>query len=76
MTGHRLHVIISAMIRVIVDGKEQILDKRRVRIEVLLKRLQLNPETALALRGGSLLTEDEDLEEGDTCIIMRTVAER
>ncbi len=64
------------MIRVIVDGERKQLDKKRIRVETLLKRLYINPETALALRGGEILTEDEDLLEGDTCVIMRTVAKR
>lgn len=64
------------MIQVIVDGEEKRLDKKRLRVEALLKRLHINPETALALREGELLTEDEDLLEGDTCVIMRTVGER
>jgi len=64
------------MIRVIVDGEERKVDKKRVRVELLLERFHINPETALVLRGGELLTEDEELREGDTCVILRTVAAR
>jgi sulfur carrier protein ThiS len=63
------------MIRVIIDGKEHELDMKRIRVETLLRRLHINPETALALRRGELLTEDEDLVGGDTCVIRRTIAE-
>jgi len=52
------------------------LDKKKIRIETLLKRFHINPETAVALRRGALLTEDEDLVEGDICIIVRTSAEQ
>jgi hypothetical protein len=68
--------MMSPMIRVIVDGKEQQLDMKRIRVETLLRRLHINPEAALALRQGGLLTEDEDLVGGDTCVIRRTIAER
>jgi len=64
------------MIRVIVDGEERKVDKKRVRVELLLERFHINPETALVLRGGELLTEDEELRGGDTCVILRTVAAR
>ncbi len=37
--------------------------KRRVRD--LLKELRVNPETVLVIRGGSLLTGDELLQEAD-----------
>ena len=63
------------MIRVMIDGREHQLDKKRIRVETLLRRLHINPKTALALRRGELITEDEDLVEGDTCLIRRTVAE-
>lgn len=76
LTGGGLHAIISFMIRVVIDGTEHQLDKKKMRIETLLKRFHINPETALALRQGELLTEDEDLLAGDVCIIMRTTAER
>ena len=72
MTGYTLHVMMSSMIRVIIDGEEHELDMKRVRVEVLLKRFHINPETALALRGGEIIPEDEALIEGDTCIIRRT----
>jgi len=52
------------------------LDEKRIRVETLLRRLYINPETALALRRGELLTEDEEIVEGDTCVIRRTVGER
>jgi hypothetical protein len=64
------------VIRIVVDGQEQHLEVKKIRIEVLFKKFHINPETALALRQGELLTEDEDLLEGDTCIIKRTIAER
>ncbi len=64
------------MIRVIVDKEERKIDKKRIRVELLLERFHINPETALVLRGGELLTEDEELREGDTCVILRTVAAR
>jgi sulfur carrier protein ThiS len=64
------------MIRVVIDGEEHQLNKKKMRIETLLKRFRINPEAALALRQGELLTEDEDLLAGDVCIIMRTTAER
>jgi len=76
LTGGGLHATIFFMIWVMIDGKEHRLDKRKMRIETLLRRLHINPETALALRQGELLTEDEDLREGDTCIIVRTIAEQ
>ena len=71
-----LRVIIVFMIRIIIDGQEQHLETKKIRVEILLKKIHINPETALALRHGELLTEDEDLLEGDTCIIMRTTAEQ
>ena len=64
------------MIRIVIDGEEHQLDKKKMRIETLLNRFHINPETALALRQGELLTENEDLLAGDVCIIMRTTAER
>jgi len=64
------------MILVVIDGKEDQLAKKRMRVETLLGRFCINPETAVALRRGELLTEDENLLEGDTCIIMRTSAEK
>ena len=64
------------MIWVVIDGEEHQLNKKKMRIETLFKRFHINPETALALRQGELLTEDEDLLAGDVCIIMRTTAER
>lgn len=76
LTGKGLRVIIYFMILVIVDGEQKRLDKKRLRVEALLKRLHINPETALALRTGELLTEDEDLLEGDTCVIMVTTGAR
>ncbi len=76
LTGGRLHAIISFMIRVVINGKEYQLGKRKMRIEAVLRRFHINPETALALRQEELLTEDEALFEGDTCIIMRTIAEQ
>lgn len=76
MTGEGLRAIICLMIRVVIDGEEQQLDKKKIRIETLLKRFYINPETAVALRRGALLTEDEDLLEGDICIIVRTSAEK
>ena len=76
LTGEGLRAIICPMIRVVIDGEEQQLDKKKLRIETLLKRFHINPETAVALRRGELLTEDEDLIEGDICIIMRTIAEK
>jgi len=62
-----------SMIRVFLRGKEQRLDKKKARIETLLQRLYLNPETTLVVRNGILLTEDEDLFEGDTALILSTV---
>ncbi|MBN1254766.1 MAG: hypothetical protein JXA50_05780 [Deltaproteobacteria bacterium] len=76
MTASKPHVIILFMIRIVIDGEEQQLDTKKMRIETLLRRFHINPETALALRQGELLTEDEDLLEGDVCIIMRTTAEK
>jgi sulfur carrier protein ThiS len=64
------------MIRVIIDEREHQLDTKRIRVETLLRELHINPETALALRQGELITEDEDLVAGDTCVIRRTVVER
>ncbi len=64
------------MIRVIVDKEERKVDKKKIRVELLLERFHINPETALVLRGGELLTEDEELRGGDTCVILRTVAAR
>ena len=60
------------MIRVVIDGEEQQLNKKKIRVETLLKRFHINPETALALRQGELITEDEDLVKGDICIIVQT----
>ncbi len=68
--------MMSLMIRVIIDGEEHDLDMKRIRVEILLKRFHINPETALVLRGGELIPEDEDLVEGDTCVIRRTIGER
>jgi sulfur carrier protein ThiS len=68
--------MMSPMIRVVIDGKENELDIKRIRVEILLRRFHINPETALALRRGELIPEDEDLIEGDTCVIRRTIAER
>jgi sulfur carrier protein ThiS len=76
LTGGGLREIIYHMIRVVIDREEHQLNKKKMRIEILLKRFHINPETALALRQGELLTEDEDLLAGDVCIIMRTTAER
>ena len=76
MTGCGLHVMMSLMIRVIIDGKEHKLNMKRIRLVILLERFHINPETALALRGGKFIPEDEDLVEGDTCVIRRTIAER
>jgi sulfur carrier protein ThiS len=76
LTGCGLHVMMSLMIRVIIDGKEHKLNMKRIRLEILLERFHINPETALALRRGELIPEDEDLVEGDTCVIRRTIAER
>jgi sulfur carrier protein ThiS len=76
LTGYTLRVMMSFMIRVIIDGKEHKLDMKRIRVEILWRRLHINPETALVLRGGKFITEDEDLVEGDTCVIRRTIAER
>jgi sulfur carrier protein ThiS len=76
LTGCTLRVMMNSMIRVIIDGKEHELEMKRIRVEILLRRLHINPETALVLRGGALIPEDEDLVEGDTCVIRRTIAER
>lgn len=76
LTGEGLRAIIYFMIRVVIDGEEQQLDKKKIRIETLLRRFHINPETAVALRRGALLTEDEDLLEGDLCTIVRTIAEK
>jgi sulfur carrier protein ThiS len=64
------------MIRVIIDGNEHELDMKRIRVEILLRKFHINPEIALALRGGELIPEDEDLIDGDTCVIHRTIAGR
>ena len=76
MTGCTLHVMMISMIRVIIDGNEHELDMKRIRVEILLRKFHINPEIALALRRGELIPEDEDLVEGDTCVIRRTIAER
>jgi sulfur carrier protein ThiS len=76
LTASEPRVIILFMIRIVIDGQEQLLETKKIRVEILLKKLHINPETALALRQGELLTEDEALQEGDTCIIMRTIAEQ
>ena len=76
MTGYTLRVMMIPMIRVIIDGKEHELDMKRIRVEILLRRFHINPETTLVLRHGELIPEDEDLVEGDTCVIRRTSAER
>ena len=76
MTGYTLHVMMIPMIRVIIDGKKHELDMKRIRVEILLRRFHINPETTLVLRRGELIPEDEDLLEGDTCVIRRTIAER
>ena len=68
--------MMNPMIRVIIDGVEHNLEMKRIRVENLLKRFHINPEIALALRRGELIPEDEDLVEGDTCVIRRTIAER
>ena len=68
--------MMNSMIRVIIDGKEHELEMKRIRVEILLRRFHINPEVALVLRGGALIPEDEDLVEGDTCVIRRTIAER
>ena len=60
------------MIRVIIDGEEHELEMKRVRVEILLRRFHINPETTLVMREEELIPEDEDLIEGDTCIIRRT----
>ena len=65
----------SMMIRILLRGKEQHLERKRARIETLLHRLHLNPETTLVVRNGLLLTEDEDLFDGDTALILSTVDE-
>jgi sulfur carrier protein ThiS len=75
LTGRTLRAMMCSMIRVIVDGRERQLDMKRIRVETLLRELHINPETALTLRRGELITEDEDLVAGDTCVIRRTVAE-
>ena len=72
LTGGGLRAIICLMIRVVIDGEKQQLDKKKMKVETLLKRFHINPETALALRQGELITEDEDLVKGDICIIVRT----
>lgn len=71
-----LHVMMSLMIRVIIDGKEHELDMKRIKVEILLRRFHINPEIALVLREEELVPEDEDLVEGDICVIRRTIAER
>jgi sulfur carrier protein ThiS len=76
LTGRTPRVMMCPMIRVIINGREHQLDTKRIRVETLLRRLHINPETALALHRGELLTEDEEIVEGDTCVIRRTVAER
>jgi hypothetical protein len=68
--------MMKSMIRVIIDGKEHELDMKRIRVEILLRRFHINPEVALFLRRGELIPEDEDLVEGDTCVIRRTIGER
>jgi sulfur carrier protein ThiS len=76
LTGRTLRAMMCPMIRVIIDEREHQLDMKRIRVETLLRRLHINPETALVLRRGELITEDEEIVEGDTCVIRRTVAER
>jgi len=36
-----------------------------IRVDALLKRLQLNRETVLVIRGDSLVTGDQTLQEAD-----------
>ena len=67
--------MMSLMIRVVIAGKEHELDMKRIRVEILLRRFHINPETSLVLRGNELIPEDEDIIEGDTCVIRRTIAE-
>ena len=61
------------MIRILLRGTELSLEKKWARIETLLQRLHLNPETTLVVRNDTLLTEDEDLFDGDTVLILSTV---
>jgi len=64
------------MITVMIGSEVKELKRKKISVEALLRRLCINPETALVLRRGALLTEDELLTDGDSCTILRTVPER
>ena len=62
--------------KVKLDGEEVEIGRRRAKVGVILRLLCINPEVALVLKNGRLVTEDEEIREEDDCLILRTVVLR
>ncbi len=45
-----------------------------MRVKQLLEQLQLTPEAYLVIRGDELITEDENLNDGDTVEIRSVIS--
>jgi len=56
----------TAKITVEIDGKRKEIEVRgKIRVDKLLEKLGIYPETAVVVRGGNLLCDDELLSDGD-----------
>ncbi|GIW48060.1 MAG: hypothetical protein KatS3mg078_1937 [Deltaproteobacteria bacterium] len=62
------------MIKVIWQGKENLIDKERVKIEDLLKEFGIFPEAVIVAKNGEVVTEDEVAETGDEIHIIRAIS--
>ena len=61
-------------ITVSYQGKAQELDAKGNSVLHVLEHLKINPEIVLVARNGTIVPETEELHEGDSLEIIRTVS--
>ncbi len=57
-----------------IGKEEKILNKNLKKVMDIFKELNLNPEEYLVIRGGKVLTEDEEIKEDDEIELIRVIS--
>ena len=61
------------LVKIIKRGKEYSIQPGST-LKVSLSRLDILPEMVLAIRNGEMLTEDEQLGEGETIVLIEVIS--
>lgn len=61
-------------VRLIPGNREEEIDAREIRVEELLRRLGLSPESHVVLVDGAPVTEDTIVREGSDVVVVRVLS--